>query len=142
MKAAIAIYGDNVAPRFGFADRFLIADIDGKKVVHSEEVFIEKRGWPWRLEAIRNLGVDTLLCCGFNRHYIPLCDTLGVRVITGLSGEGRALLEQFAEEKLPLTCCGKRGHGGAGRGGRGRGKGRGRRAGQSMSLKSSIESVG
>jgi predicted Fe-Mo cluster-binding NifX family protein len=123
MRAAVPMFEENVAPRFGFADRFLIGDIDQHKVVHAEEVCIAQRGWPARLEAIRQLGVETLLCCGFNRHYLPLCDTLGVRVITGLSGDGRELLEKFARDCLPRMPGGSPCPGG----GRGRGRGRGGR---------------
>ncbi len=123
MRAAVPMFEDNVAPRFGFADRFLIGDIEQRQVVRAEEVRIDLRGWPARIEAIRRLGVDILLCCGFNRYYLPLCDTLGVRVVTGLTGDGRALLDSFANDRLPKNrnqspCPG---------GGRGRGHGRGGR---------------
>lgn len=120
MRAAVPMFEENVAPRFGFADRFLIGDIDQHRVVHAEEVRIDFGGWPARLEAIRHLGVDVLLCCGFNRHYLPLCDTLGVRVIAGLTGDGRALLDSFASDRLPKSQVGRFCPGG----GRGRGRGR------------------
>ena len=123
MRAAVPMFEENVAPRFGFAERFLVGDIDQHQVVHAEEVRIDFGGWPARLEAIRHLGVDVLLCCGFNRHYLPLCDTLGVRVIAGLTGDGRELLESFAADRLPKSPGGGLCPGW----GRGRGRGRGER---------------
>ncbi len=128
MRAAVPMFNEDIAPRFGFADRFLVGDIDNHQLVSCEEVCLESRGWPHRLEEIRNLGIETLLCCGFNRQFIPLSETLGIRVITGLSGTGREVLERFAQGAVmtPNRGCARSGRGG----GRGRGNGSGRGKGR------------
>jgi len=132
MRAAVPIYEDDVAPRFGFTDRLLVGDIEDHQVVRCREVHLDGKGWPERLEAIRDMGIDTLLCCGFNRHYIPLGETLGIRVVTGLTGQGRVVLDRFARGELSPLRKGNRRGAGRGRGGsdgaslgRGRGDGRG-----------------
>jgi predicted Fe-Mo cluster-binding NifX family protein len=104
MKAAVPIFESDVAPRFGFAERLLVAEIEDHRVVECKEVRIRGQGWPGRLEEIRELGIRILLCGGFNRSFLPLSENLGIRVVTGLSGEGRGVLEQFARGELSLTA--------------------------------------
>lgn len=109
MKAAVPMFEDDVAPRFDFTDRILIAKIVRQQIVEWREEMIPHLGWHGRLEAIRDMGVDVLLCCGFNRHFIPLSATLGIRVMTGLGGKGREILERFARGDLSVISTGKDG---------------------------------
>lgn len=111
MKAAVPIFDGNVAPRFGFADRFLVGEMASDQSFHVTEVYIPHQGWPGRLERIRDMGINTLLCGGFNRRYIPLSESMGIRVVTGLAGSGLEVLEQFAKGALNIDTIHSRGWG-------------------------------
>ncbi len=131
MKVAVPLFGSDVAPRFGFADEFLVAEIADHEVSRIERVPFTTRQWPGRLAELERLGITVLLCGGFNRQFDPLAESLGIEVIAGLAGEAEAAARAWARgEELPVfRCCRFRRRGGSGPcpgGGRGRGRGPGR----------------
>ncbi|MCP4600425.1 MAG: hypothetical protein GY847_07825 [Proteobacteria bacterium] len=132
MLVAIPLFGQDVAPRFGFAERFLIAEILFEKLVRENDIALATKGWVSRLGALKDLGVDTVICGGFNRLFLPLAQDLGIDVIAGVSGNARQVLEAFARgETVSNFCFGKHGWLGT-RGGKGHNRGKGRRGGRGM----------
>ncbi|MBN2525782.1 MAG: hypothetical protein JXR76_05260 [Deltaproteobacteria bacterium] len=107
MKVAVPLFGSDVAPRFGEADRFLVAESYHGTVRSREVVEMDRIGdWMFRLSELEMLGVKVLLCCGFNRYYWPLAIERGIRVITGATGDAQTLVNAFVHgEKLPLLPC-------------------------------------
>jgi predicted Fe-Mo cluster-binding NifX family protein len=100
MKVAIPMFNQDVAPRFGFADRFIIAEIVGKEIVECRSFPLKGDGVLERLEEISGRGADTLLCGGFNRNYLPLAKNMGMTVYLGLIGSGEEILSSFLRGKL------------------------------------------
>jgi predicted Fe-Mo cluster-binding NifX family protein len=130
MLVAVPLFGQDVAPRFGFADSFLVGEISDKQFLGDKVVQIPPGCWPDRLGELKDLGVEVLLCGGFNRAFIPLAEDFGIEVLAGFTGDARRLAEAFARgEAIPTFPCpgmalGKRsGRGCDGVGGRGRKRG-------------------
>ncbi len=107
MKVAVPLLGNDVAPRFGEANQFLIAESYDGEVASWETVDIDRIGdWVFRLSELAGYRVKVTLCCGFNRFYWPLAIDRGIRVITGATGDARKLVKAFVHgEKLPLLPC-------------------------------------
>jgi predicted Fe-Mo cluster-binding NifX family protein len=132
MKVAVPLFGSVVAPRFGFATEFLVAEILDGEVSRTERVAIHTLEWHGRLAELQGRGITVLLCGGFNRWFDPLAESLGIEVIAGLTGEADAIVAAYARgEEMPVTSrCRfrRRDEFGRGRGGaQGRGRGRCRR---------------
>lgn len=127
MKVAVPLFGTVVAPRFGFADEFLVAEVNDRQITRTEHVSISIESWYDRLHELKEHGITVLLCGGFNRRFEPLAESLGIEVIAGLAGEADATVAAWVRgEELPaLFRCRFRRRDGSG-GGRGRGQGRGR----------------
>jgi len=106
MLVAVPLFGRDVAPRFRFADRFLIADISNGEF-SSELYAVMRGGWPGRLMELKRLGVRTVLCSGFNRRFVPLAASMGINVISGLGGDARAQIEAFARDVPPAEVTAK-----------------------------------
>jgi predicted Fe-Mo cluster-binding NifX family protein len=49
MKVAVPVFGSVVAPRFGFAEEFLVAEVIDHEVIRSERVSIAALEWHGRL---------------------------------------------------------------------------------------------
>ena len=107
MKVAVPLLGNDVAPRFGEASQFLIAESFRGRVTAWDEITLDRVGdWVFRLSELELIEVNVALCCGFNRYYWPLAIEKGIRVITGATGDSRKLVEAFVHgEKLPLLAC-------------------------------------
>ena len=109
---AVPLHGDDVAPRFCSADRFMIAELDGTRVRRLRRLSIPEETWPERLERLAAAGVSVLLCGGFNRSFLPLAERFGIRVIFGLAGEAERLIDAFLHNEIEryrfLPCGGER----------------------------------
>ena len=91
MRIALPLYEEDISPRFCGADRFLVVDIEGGLEVSRHLVAPVPAGFGDRLVLLRDLGVRELLCGGFNRCYLPLAESLGLRVRWGLWGPADAI---------------------------------------------------
>ena len=129
MIVAVPLFGQEVAPRFGFAESFLVAEIENEQVVRADLIATEFRGWVNRLSELRNLGVEVILCGGFNRAFLPLAEDLGIHVMAGLAGDAHRAVEAFsrgdAQPTLPNAATGCRGVGESGDPAHGIARGRG-----------------
>ena len=109
---AVPLLGNDVAPRFCSADRFLIAELDGGRVHQIRRLTIPELNWSQCLERLSAAGVGVLLCGGFNHRFLPLAEGLGIRVISGLAGEAEQLIDAFARGEIEqyrfLPCRGRR----------------------------------
>jgi predicted Fe-Mo cluster-binding NifX family protein len=99
----IPLFGDEVSPRFCFAESILVVEVEKGRV---NRRFVTSLGEPWlpgRVSTLATLGVRTLLCGGFNRNYLPTAERLGIRVITGISGEAEEVLGKFMRGEICPT---------------------------------------
>jgi predicted Fe-Mo cluster-binding NifX family protein len=101
MKVAVPLFGRDVAPRFGFAEEFLIADIDREGETGARRVRIAGTGWPARLEELQRLEVDAIVCGGFNRRFVPLAESCGMRVLAGVVGDAQEAIASLARGDPP-----------------------------------------
>ncbi len=109
MRVAVPLFEGEVAPRFGFANEFLLVDIVEEQVENRHNVTISNKGWPNRLNELKELGVEVILSGGFNRCYMPLAEELGIQVVAGLAGNALETSEAFArgEAKPAFRYCGQ-----------------------------------
>jgi predicted Fe-Mo cluster-binding NifX family protein len=109
----VPLYGDDVAPRFCSADQFMIAELDGDRVRRVRRLSIPEEACSERFERLSAAGVRVLLCGGFNRSFLPLAESFGIRVIFGLAGEAERLIDAFLRDEIEryrfLPCRGGRG---------------------------------
>ena len=96
----VPLHGDDVAPRFCSADRFMIAELDGDRVRRVRRLSVPDEAWPERLERLSAAGVRVLLCGGFNRSFLPVAERFGIRVIFGLAGEADQLIDAFLRNEI------------------------------------------
>lgn len=99
MIVAAPLFGNSVAPRFGFADEFLIAHVSNNRVEKTEKIVISDQGWLNRLSKLKGMGVDVLICSGFNRVFFPLAKRMGIHVFTEFDGDAHTAIEKFTRER-------------------------------------------
>jgi hypothetical protein len=99
-RIGIPLFGTEVSPRFCFADRLLVVEVERGRECRR---FVAPLGEPWlpgRVAELASLQVRTLLCGAFNRAYLPTAERLGIRVVTGASGNAEAVLASFLRGEL------------------------------------------
>ncbi len=111
IRVAVPLFGDQVAPRFGFADRFLIADIEKGEVVGESKYEANsprdsKRRAERLLVELRILEVKVILYGGFDQHCVPLAASKGIHMIDGVRGDPHRAIEWFSDGGVvPSVCC-------------------------------------
>lgn len=92
---AIALFGDEVSPRFCFAEKVLVVSFEDGQETWRNVVSLGEPWLPVRMSQLSAMGVSTLLCGAFNRAYLPNAERLGIRVVTGISGNADAAVTKF-----------------------------------------------
>ena len=97
MRLAIPLYESRVAPRFCFAPTAWLVEVMDGEIATEESLALGKHDFKQRLERLAARGIDTILCGGFNREFIPYATQLGIRVVWGLYGDGQQMLAAFLQ---------------------------------------------
>jgi predicted Fe-Mo cluster-binding NifX family protein len=117
MKVAIPIFGPRVSPRFDYAPGLLLFDLEAGRVVGSEKFSLQDWDRFQRLQKLRELGVQTLICGGIDGNSAQILSDYGIRVIAWVAGEADEAMRCFLRGKLRPgveVCprCRRRGQGG------------------------------
>ncbi len=135
MRAAITIWDGRVAPVFDVCRQALVLTvIDGVAVTRTVES-LESPTPELKLERLRELGIETLVCGAISEPLQHELSQRGVTVIGFVAGDLEEVEHGFLLGRLPSRglsmpgCGGRRrrlrgGRGGGGRGGDCRGRGR------------------
>jgi predicted Fe-Mo cluster-binding NifX family protein len=100
MKVAIPTFGPRVSPRFDYAPGLLLINLEDGKVVGSERFSLQAWDRFQRLQKLRELGVQTLICGGIDGNSAQILSDYGIRVIAWVAGEADEAIQFFLEGKL------------------------------------------
>jgi predicted Fe-Mo cluster-binding NifX family protein len=109
MKLAIMLYGTRVSPRFGYSQRALIVDIDGR---HGPEIHRRAMGvrsyHPEQIpEMLWREEVELVIAGGMNQYFQDLFRDRGIQVVWGIIGDVEDVLTAYRAERLSpgMGCC-------------------------------------
>lgn len=126
MRVAVPLFGADISPRFCYAERALVVDVDVDRgeILEKNQQRLGPANVAVRLSLLGGLRVNLLLCGGFSRRYLPLAERLGVRVIWGLFGDAEEVVDTWlAGDELPFSPCLRPCRKGRSEAGRARGRG-------------------
>lgn len=106
--AAIALFGEEVSPRFCYAESALVVSFANGHEVWRQVVALGDPWIPRRLSQLAALGVRVILCGAFNRIYLPAAQGLGIRVVTGISGNAEEAMARFRRGQTTAARAGQR----------------------------------
>jgi predicted Fe-Mo cluster-binding NifX family protein len=115
MKVAIPVFGHRVSPRFDFAPGLILFTLENGKIVEREELSLTP--WsPWqRVERLRELQVQTVICGGIDGDSENMLLQHRIQVISWIAGEAQEALDAFLKGTLQSGAtmyprCSRRGH--------------------------------
>ncbi len=100
MRVAIPIFGPRVSPRFDCAPGLLLFTLEDGKVVGSEKFSLQAWDLLQRLQKLKELGVQTLICGGIDGNSAQVLSEYRIRVIAWVAGEADEAMRCFLEGKL------------------------------------------
>ena len=107
MKIGIPTFGPRVSPRFDSAPCLLLFTVENGKVIERGEAHLIHLD-PWqRLDRLRELGIQALICGGIDGHSAQVLQAHQIQVIAWVAGEAEEAMECFLRGKLTpgLNIC-------------------------------------
>jgi len=114
MKIAIPVFGARVSPRFDCAPNLLFFTVEDGKVLDRGEVVLSYLSPYQRLERVRELGIQALICGGIDGYSTHALQDHKVQVISWVAGEAEEAIKHFLKGDLKSgsflysRCRGKR----------------------------------
>lgn len=87
IRLALALFGDELSPRFCFAKLASLVEWDGTRARGTGQVQLGTLPYPARLEVLAEQRVQWLLCGSFPRARLVDAARCGIAVHCGLSGQ-------------------------------------------------------
>ena len=109
MKICISSTGENidadVDPRFGRCRFFLVTDIDGGNVeaISNEGVMASGGAGIQAAQKVANTGVEYVITGNIGPNAFQTLNAANIKVITGVNGKIRNIIEQFKKGELKET---------------------------------------
>jgi predicted Fe-Mo cluster-binding NifX family protein len=100
MRIAIPVFGSKISPRFDCAGNLLLVDATDGSVSERWMESIEPFRCRQQMDALREKGVEVILCGGIRRCDYLLLVRSGINVYAGLVGEVDDILDAFLQGKI------------------------------------------
>jgi predicted Fe-Mo cluster-binding NifX family protein len=112
MIIAIPLFQTRVAPRFDCARRFLLAEIVGNDNRRPRQVTIDPASIQKRIQQLRDLKVDMIICGGIDSETTALLHRSNLRLIAWVAGEAEDAVQCLLRGELESgTLVDRGGHG-------------------------------
>ena len=100
MRVAIPVFGPRVSPRFDCAPSLLLFSVENGKVVERGEVLLTHLDPGQRLERLRELNVQTLICGGIDGYSAQLLKIHQIQVTAWVAGEAEEAMKFYLRGAL------------------------------------------
>jgi predicted Fe-Mo cluster-binding NifX family protein len=134
MKVALTVWDGRISPVFDVCREALVLTIEDNVVASRASENIDAANAALKVDRLRALGVETLICGAISEPLHHELTARGVKVLGFVAGEIDEVVQAFLSGRLPGPslampgCCGKQNRFRGGQGPRrGRGQGMGRR---------------
>ena len=103
-RIAIPIFRHRVSPVLDTCTRLLIIDYEGHTEVDRREVVIDIYSPSERMEIVRKLNPDAVICCGISERFDRMLQATGIRLICGIAGDVQQVAEAYICNRLDAPC--------------------------------------
>ena len=99
-KVAVPVHNGRISPVFDVARKFVVAELGEDGIGSREQVRIEAFYPSRRAAALKDLGIDAILCGAISRHMGVMLSSADLEVIPFLSGTVDEVLNAYASGTL------------------------------------------
>lgn len=103
MKIAVASEGSMVTEHFGHCTNFMIFDVENGKVVKAESVPNPGHRPGFLPNFLADLGVNVIISGGMGGGAVDIFNARNIEVVTGATGDAKALAESYLAGNLHST---------------------------------------
>lgn len=100
MRVAIPVFGARVSPRFDCAPSLLLFTVENGKVLDRGEVLLTHWDVGQRLERLRELDIQALICGAIDGHSAQVLKAHQIQVTAWVAGEAEEAMKSFIRGDL------------------------------------------
>jgi predicted Fe-Mo cluster-binding NifX family protein len=104
MRLAIPIFHHRVSPLLDTCTRLLIIDFEDQAEVDRREVVFDMYSPSERLEILKKLNPDAVICCGISEVFDRMLQAASIRLVCGIAGDVQQVVEAFLCNRLDAPC--------------------------------------
>lgn len=104
IRIAIPIFHHRVSPVLDTCTRLLIIDYEGQSEIDRREVAFDIHSSSERLDIVKKLNPDAIICCGISDVFDRMLQAAGIRLICGIVGNVQHVAEAFLGNRLDSPC--------------------------------------
>lgn len=104
IRIAIPIFQYRVSPVLDTCTRLLIIDYEGQAEIDRREVVFDMYSSSERLEIVKKLNTDAIICCGISERFDRMLKAAGIRLICGIAGDVQQVANAFLYNRLDAPC--------------------------------------
>ena len=112
MRVAMSIWDNRVSPVFDAARELLIANVEGRQLLDRQYENLGQQALGLRVDRIRALNVDTLICGAISQPLAEMMAAAGIRVIPFVAGDVEEVLAAYLTgdlltQSFAMPGCGR-----------------------------------
>jgi len=100
MKIAIPVFHSNISPRFDEAQRFVLLETEGARIISRENFSTKGLSTIDKMKQLVNLGVETLICGGIDRGSLQYLSFNGIKTYSWVTGEVDDAIACYLQERM------------------------------------------
>jgi len=100
MRVAVAVWNNRISPVFDVAQRLLVCDLEGGRVISRREEDVSGLTPQERTARLGASGAQALICGAISRPMAAMVTATGVRLIPFVAGEVDEVLAAFSAGRL------------------------------------------
>jgi len=100
VRIAIPIFHKRVSPVLDACIRLSVIDIEKKTVIERQEVFLDNLSLSERVNLIKKLNIDVIICCAVSEVLNHMLTSTDIRIICGIMGDVDQILDAFLYDQL------------------------------------------
>jgi len=101
MLVAIPVWQNRVSPVFDSARKIVLVQVENGTPAGRNNVSLNDKLPPHRIEQLVNLGVDTLICGAISQKLTAMCRNSGITVFAWVAGPLEKVIQAFAAGRFP-----------------------------------------
>ncbi|NOX17389.1 MAG: hypothetical protein GXO87_03795 [Chlorobi bacterium] len=94
-KIVIPVFENRISPRLDYAESFLIAEIEGRKLINKETIKLLTKNRLQKLNTLIELKPDLIICDGLTDVYGEKLKKKNVRVLSWIHGNANEILDKY-----------------------------------------------
>ena len=105
-RILVPIFQDRVSPVFDSCTRILVIDVQGKREIDREAIYLDSLTIAERVPILRRLKPSVVICGGISEEMDRILDLLDIHLVQGVAGNVDEVVEAYLLNRIddPLYC--------------------------------------